>query len=169
MGHAIVSADASVLIVLAKAGRLGLLGSVFEQVLVEEAVARECLAGLADRPDARTIEAALGKGSLTRASAPPSAVRAFAKRHPDLGPGEAGAIVLGKGGIVLIDDGLARRVARLEGATPLGTLGVLARAHRVGAVATRDELAAGLREILAAGLWVDASVVEAFWASVGTK
>lgn len=167
MGHETVSADPSVLIVLAKAGRLRLMEGVFKEVLVEEAVERECLAGLPDRPDARAIETALAQRSLTRASAPAAAVRALAKRHPDLGLGEVGAIALGKGGIVLMDDGLARRVARLEGATPVGTLGVLARAHRVGAIASRDDLAAALRDVLVAGLWVDASVVEAFWAHVG--
>lgn len=169
MGDETVSADSSVLIVLAKAGRLRLLEIVFDRVLVEGAVEAECLAGLADRTDARAIETALAQGSLSRATASGSAVRALAKRHPNLGPGEVGAICLGKGGIVLIDDGLTRRVARIEGTSPVGTLGVLARAHRVGAIATRDELAAGLRAVLGAGLWVDASVIEAFWANVGSK
>lgn len=164
-----VSADSSVLIVLAKAGRLHVLEGVFEQVRVEEAVAAECLAGVTERADARAIEAALAKGSLTRKAAPPTTVRALARRHPALGAGEVGAIVLGKGGTVLIDDGLARRVARIEGATPVGTLGVLARAHRVGTIPTKDELAAALREVLGSGLWVDASVVEAFWAHVRSK
>lgn len=169
MGDETVSADASVLIVLAKAGRLRLLASVFDRVLVEGAVEAECLAGLTDRPDARSIESGLAQGTLTRATASAPAARALAKRHPALGPGAIGAICLGKGGLVLMDDGLARRVAWIEGASPVGTLGVLARAHRVGAITTRDELAAALRAILGAGLWVDASVIEAFWASVGSK
>lgn len=166
MGDEKVSADSSVLIVLAKAGLLRLLARVFDRVLVEAAVEAECLAGLADRADARAIEAALAQGSLARSTASAPAVRALAKRHPNLGPGEIGAIALGRAGLVLIDDGLARRVARIEGATPVGTLGVLARAHRIGAIRTREELAAALRAVLGAGLWVDASVIEAFWASV---
>lgn len=169
MGDEVVGADSSVLIVLAKAGRLRLLEGVFDRVLVEGAVETECLAGLTDRADARAIETALVQGSLIRANSSAPAVRALAKRHPNLGPGEVGAICLGKGGIVLMDDGLARRVARIEGTNPVGTLGVLARAHRVGAIATRDELAAALRAVLGAGLWVDASVIEAFWANVGGK
>lgn len=169
MGDETVSADSSVLIVLAKAGRLRLLEGVFARVLVEGAVESECLAGLTERADARAIEAALAQEKLKRANAPGSAVRALAKRHPNLGSGEVGAICLGRGGIVLIDDGLARRVARMEGATPVGTLGVLARAHRVGAIATRDDLAAAVRAVLGAGLWVDASVMETFWAHAGNK
>jgi predicted nucleic acid-binding protein len=64
-----VSADSSVLIVLAKAGRLYVLEGVFERVLVEDAVAAECLVGVAGRADARAIEAALAKGTLTTSAA----------------------------------------------------------------------------------------------------
>lgn len=185
MGRETVSADSSVLIVLAKSGNLGVLSRVFEATRVDGAVERECLFAIPERPDARAIEAAFTTGLLTRATADPSTVRAIAKRHPTLGPGEVGAVALGvvpqndaekawpaghaglaRDGIVLVDDGLARRVARLEGGTPVGTLGLLARAHRLGALGTREQLAATLRGILAAGLWVDASVIEIFWAHI---
>ena len=164
-----VSADASVLIILAKAGHLAILPRVFTKTLVETAVERECLSGLPARADARTIEAALASEGSERRRAPSEDVRALEERHPNLGPGELGAITIGRGGIVLTDDGLARRVARLEGATPVGTLGVLARAHRIGILASREELAGTLRDVLAAGLWVDASIVETFWASVNPR
>ncbi len=169
MGRETVSADSSVLIVLAKAGRLRVLRGVFGKILVEVAVERECLTGLAERSDARAIEAALESDALARATAAPSDVRRLAKRHPSLGRGEIGAITIAKGGIVLIDDGLARRVARLESATPVGTLGILARAHRAGAIASKDDLASALRDVLGSGLWVDASILETFWANVGAK
>lgn len=169
MGRETVSADSSVLIILAKAGRLGILHDVFAKTLVETAVERECLSGLPDRPDARAIETALQSGAFERCQANPSDFRSLSKRHPSLGPGEVGAITVAGRGIVLIDDGLARRVARLEGATPVGTLGILARAHRIGALASREELADALRAILSAGLWVDASLMETFWATFGSK
>lgn len=169
MGGETVSADSSVLIILAKAGRLSILRSVFETTLIEAAVERECLMGLPERPDARAIEAAIASGALDRANAVASDILGLANRHPSLGPGEMGAIAIARGRTVLIDDGLARRVARLEGATPVGTLGVLARAHRIGALASREDLAAALRDCLAAGLWVDASVLEMFWGNVGVK
>ncbi|HUR69571.1 MAG TPA: hypothetical protein VM370_10025 [Candidatus Thermoplasmatota archaeon] len=166
MGRETVSADSSVLIILAKSGNLGILPRVFDAIRVETAVERECLVGIPQRTDARAIEAAFSAGLLTRATADPSDLRTIAKRHPALGPGEIGAIALARKGIVLVDDGLARRVVRLEGGTPVGTLGLVARAHRLGALGSREELAAMLRSILAAGLWVDASVMEAFWAHI---
>jgi uncharacterized protein len=169
MGGEAVAADDAVLVVLAKAGRLPLLGAVFGDVAVEAAVERECLRGLPARPDARAIEAALATGALRRAKAEARLVRALAKRHPALGAGEVGAIALGRGGVVLLDDGLARRVARLEGATPVGTLGVLARAHLRGALKARADVAAALRDVLQAGLWVDAGIVETFWAGLGLE
>lgn len=169
MGDGPVSADSSVLIVLAKAGRLGLLRSIFDRILVENSVERECLVGLPERSDARAIEAALEGRALFRAKAPTADTRAIARRHPSLGAGEVGAIALARQGTVLVDDGLARRVARLEGATPVGTLGILARAHRTGALRSRESTAAALRDVLTAGLFVDASVVEAFWARIDEK
>lgn len=169
MGDGPVSADSSVLIVLAKAGRLALLSSVFDKVLVETSVERECLVGLPERSDARAIEAALGSGALFRTKAPIADTRAIARRHQSLGAGEVGAIALARQGTVLLDDGLARRVARLEGATPIGTLGIVARAHRIGALRSREGTAAALRDVLTAGLFVDASVVEAFWARIDEK
>lgn len=167
MGRQVVSADASVLIVLAKAGRLGLLNRVFGEVLVESAVERECLRSLPERSDARAIEAALHAGALARGKAKSSDARRLARSHPNLGSGEVGALALaGRKGIVLLDDGLARRVARLEGSMPVGTLGVLARAHHLRVLADREAVASALRDVLQAGLWVDAGVVEVFWAGL---
>ncbi|GAC1299772.1 MAG: hypothetical protein NVSMB1_26410 [Polyangiales bacterium] len=53
----------------------------------------------------------------------------------DLGPGERAAIALARSrrsGLLLLDDGLARRHARLLGLTISGTLGVLLRAKQAG-------------------------------------
>lgn len=60
-----------------------------------------------------------------------------------------------------------RRAAR--GSDPGRILGVLARAHRVGAIATKADLAVALHDVLEVGLWVDTSVAEPFWALMGGK
>jgi predicted nucleic acid-binding protein len=53
----------------------------------------------------------------------------------DLGPGEAEAIALAltaPGSLLILDDALGRRIARLNGLTCTGTLGVLIKAKERG-------------------------------------
>jgi predicted nucleic acid-binding protein len=53
----------------------------------------------------------------------------------DLGPGEAEVIALGlelPGSLLILDDGLGRRIGRLNGLAFTGTLGVLLRAKQAG-------------------------------------
>lgn len=73
----------------------------------------------------------------------------------DLGPGEAEVLALAlesSGAVVIVNDGLARRVAETLGVKLRGTLGILIDAKRAGLIAAvapiRDELQ-GLRFRLA--------------------
>lgn len=163
-------ADSGVLIVFARAGRLALLRRLFATLDVPPAVRRECLAAK-EAPDAAALLAAMRTGWIRVRRPPPRAEGVVRRRYPNLGRGEVAAIALARGARereVLLDDALARRAARLEGLTPVGSLGVLARAHRRG-VLRRDQVARALGDLLAAGLWMAPDVIESFWAALGGR
>lgn len=66
----------------------------------------------------------------------------------DLGPGEAEAIALAlssPGSLLILDDKLGRRIARLNGVAITGTLGVLVKARREGLLSSIAPLIEALR------------------------
>ena len=80
----------------------------------------------------------------------------------DLGRGEAEVIALGlerPGSRLVLDDALARRIARLNGLLFTGTLGVILKAKQRGFLETVKPVIFALRD---AGLWLgDGLVAEA--------
>ncbi len=124
-----VITDTSPLQYLFQAALLGLLPALYGQVTLPEAVASELAEG-----HARGV-------SLPEPAAHPwmrvVAVRELAvlSLAPSLGPGEREALALAAqsaDSLLLIDDALARRHARLLSLTFIGTLGVLLRAKAAG-------------------------------------
>lgn len=164
----IVTADASVLIVFAKAGELRLLQRLFERIQIPPSVAAEATHDPANRIDAQAIQRDLQRGKITIRPVP----NPFpAGQHPNLGAGERDAIALARGPprtVLLIDDWLARRVAELEGVEFTGTLGILAKATQAGLVEpdARDEV---LERLLAAGLWISSDVLQRFRNSLSPR
>ena len=79
----------------------------------------------------------------------------------DLGPGEAEVIALGlqrPESRLILDDRLARRIARLHNLQVTGTIGVIVKAKQAGLLPAVSPVIIALRE---AGLWLsDALVVE---------
>ncbi|HID91051.1 TPA: DUF3368 domain-containing protein, partial [Candidatus Bathyarchaeota archaeon] len=80
----------------------------------------------------------------------------FLDENPKLDVGEAESIRLARqfSGLLIVDDAGARTAAKIAGLTPLGTLGVLARAHREGLIqlgglerCVADLLASGFRVV----------------------
>lgn len=167
----IAVADASLLVLFARAGRLDLLHGLFYRVEVPPAVKAECVDALPERLDARVIQTAISQGWI-RVVAPDAArQKELNARYPDLGAGERQTIALGRSAKprpILMDDLYARRIAQLEGLEPVGTLGVLARALLVG-LEDRSATARILESLLSAGYWVSPDLVEAFWRSVGGR
>lgn len=124
----VVVADSGPLMALGRVGQLALLSRLFVQVHVPKAVLAECTA----RPqfdDARKIAAAVESGALLVCDATPIAA-------PGLQLGERAAIgfALEIGAVLLADDRAARICAAGLGLTVIGTLGVLVRSKRVGAL-----------------------------------
>ncbi|MCA9962252.1 MAG: DUF3368 domain-containing protein [Anaerolineales bacterium] len=127
-----IVADASPLIALAILQKLDLLTSLFDDILVPLTVFSE--ATREDKPHAEHIRA-FAQGFVVSAQNQ-LAVQVLLN---DIDRGEAEAIVLALEKNVpdiLIDDAKGRRVAQLNGLHPIGTVGVLLQAKRIGHIQT---------------------------------
>ena len=172
MGGARVIADSSVLIVFARAERLDILYRTVGKVGITREVREEAIDAAPHRPDAQALARLLERGRLRVVPVRPERVATLRRSYPNLGGGEASTIAAclqHREKTVLLDERVARRAAALEGLEPVGTLGVLARARRVGVIKSNQELGGALRGVLSAGLWVAPEVVEAFWDAVGAR
>lgn len=89
-----------------------------------------------------------------------SAKAQFLPNITDLGDGEAEVIALGlenPGSLLILDDALGRRIARLYRLTYTGTLGVLVRAKQLGYL---DRVEPVMQALQNHGLWISATVME---------
>ena len=141
--------DASPLIVLAKVGRIDLLGPA---VVVPRAVADEVLAGPEDDPARALVEA--GRFDLRPDVAVPTIIQEWG-----LGAGESAVLTLAAewpGATAVLDDTQGRRCARAVGVPVIGTLGLVVRAARTGSVTAASPI---LHDLRSAGLWLDDQLV----------
>ena len=135
--------DTSVLIALDNIGRLGLLKTVFGEVLVPEAVAREYGGPL---PSWVKVVKVKETGLV-------SALMEILHR------GEAEAIALAiqvKADLLLLDDKKARRLAARLGLRVLGTIGILILARKRSLI---DDLQGEITRLLEKSFWLSRSVV----------
>ena len=137
-GSQMVVADASVLIALAKTGRIGLLRELYGEVAVGPRVKEEMIEGGREiqAPEVSVIEAAF-QGKWMREVAPDASERRLSRRiltGSRLHEGEAEAIALASSRklMVLLDDKEARIVAQAMAVEFMGTAGILLEAflHR---------------------------------------
>ena len=129
MPERLVICNTSPLLYLHQVGHLDLLARLYGRVQIPPAVQKELLAG-AQRgvavPDISALEW-LQVRPLRDTTLLPVVI--------DLGSGEAEAIALAvahPGSLLILDDSLGRRIARLNNVTCTGTLGVLVRAKGEG-------------------------------------
>lgn len=136
----VVVSDAGPLIALGRLGLIDLLGALFAEVQVPEAVIRECLAR-PDNQDARRIRQALDDRRLLACPTPPQTLAG-------LDEGESAAIVHAQaiGAAVLLDERAGRLRAEALGLRVAGTLGVLVRARQRGLIGPIGPLIAALRD-----------------------
>ena len=152
---AIVIADASPLIALARVDGLGWLQALFHEVLVTEAVLGEVLTGCFASSEAR-IENAIAAGWLRavpcQTNAPPL---------PDLDEGEAAsirlALELGGETLLLIDERAGRAVAQEFGLQVAGTAAVIGLAKQKGLIASARSVFA---ELHASDFRIAAAVIQ---------
>jgi predicted nucleic acid-binding protein len=129
MPDRLVVSDTSPLLYLHQVGHLDLLRSLYGRISIPPAVAEELRAGAEFGiavPDVQALEW-FGVQPLRDTTLLPVVT--------DLGPGEAEAIALALSSpdsLLILDDKLGRRIARLNRVTVTGTLGVLVKSRRAG-------------------------------------
>ncbi len=130
----IVVSNSSPLIALARIGRLNLLASFYNQILIPAEVHHEVTAAGRGLPGAEEVRSANWIEVVSQKSAGhPS----LAQACRNLGAGERGAILLAKSlqaDLVLLDEWKARRVARDAGLSLVGSIGLLEAGARKGLV-----------------------------------
>jgi predicted nucleic acid-binding protein len=129
MPDRVVVCNTSPLLYLHQVGQLDLLRSLYGSVRVPHAVREELRAGAERGIDIPDLE----KCAWIRLESPPNV--ALLPVVVDLGAGEAAAIALAlsfPNSLLILDDGLGRRIARLNHLIFTGTLGVLVKAKQAG-------------------------------------
>lgn len=130
----IVVSDSSPLIALARIGRLNVLASLFQRILIptevhhEVTVAGRGLPGAEEVIRARWIEIGVPHRPTDQL---------LEQTCEGLGAGERGAIVLAKSltaDLTLLDESRARRIAQKQGLSVVGCLGVLETGARQGLI-----------------------------------
>ena len=147
--------NSSPLILFARIGRLGLLRSLFDEVLVPPAVWDEVVAKAVGRVGERDVREA---DWVQRRPLPGSTI---ARQFAGLDPGEAEALTLVTSldvdTPILLDDQQARRIARTSGLYVIGSGGILGRAKESGIIPSVSPI---LSELRAAGLFLSERAVE---------
>ena len=135
--------NTSPLLYLHQLGCIQLLGEMYGTVIVPQGVVGELEVGRAAGHDVPQVT---DLSWATVVSSPNVALLALAT---DLGRGESEAIAIAheRGGLLILDDGLARRHATLIGVEITGTLGVLLKAKTERHVSRVAPLAAKLTEL----------------------
>jgi predicted nucleic acid-binding protein len=143
--------NASPLITLAKIGRLDLLHSADQNLLIQTAVAKEILAGPANDP----AFVGLSAGLLPEPVLTSSRVEVL---EWGLGAGETAvlSLALDRLATAVIDDREARAAARSLGVRLIGTLGVVIRARLAGRIPSAASVIGELRRV---GLRLDDALV----------
>ncbi len=153
--------NASPLILLGKTGDLGLLVKLTDTLIIPQAVANEIGAKSDGKPILEALEQNVGCHVMSNEDVSP-AVLAW-----DLGTGEAQVVenALRHGADrVVVDDLEARRCAAAMGLRVIGTLGVVARAKRIGHLSLAAPVIERLRKT---GLYVSEELVTRILREVG--
>jgi predicted nucleic acid-binding protein len=154
-GRLAAVADTGPLIHLAEVGCLPLL-SIFDELHIPEGVWRE-----ADRPTTIREELKFAKRHVLQLEE----VERFTVDHglEQLQEGERESLLLCSQlavAVLLTDDLAVRRTAHTLGLTPVGSLGIIARAHRMGRI-TREAAARHMRDLYAvSSLFVTQTIVD---------
>lgn len=158
---ACIVSDTTALIVLAKTGRLALLGQLFETVFIPAAVRDE----IARKNDA-VAEAVQSAPFIQTAPVQPATLLTTLQIVLDAGESEAIVLALKKRLPLLIDEKKGRQIAQAKGVAVIGLLGVLLLAVRQNAL-TAAEARQAFEEAAACGYRVSKQLAEQFIAQLG--
>lgn len=148
--------DASPVIVLARAGFVGLLPELLAPILIPQAVAEEIEAGPTDDPGRRFLA---GPPDWLTIVEPQPALSPLPSWR--LGRGESGVLEYARqnaGTVAVLDDRAARRAARALEIPVTGTLGLLIAAVERGILPSLEE---AIESAQASGLYLSPATLEA--------
>ena len=146
--------DSSPLITLARIAKLSLLQRLAQQTIIPTGVYHEMVSTGEDRPGALSVQTNAWLVKKT-----PTDVSALNRLTQRLGRGESEAIVLAKElpeSIVVLDDALARRIAKEEKVHVVGTVGLLLHAKHRGLVTSIKPI---LQDLKQAGFYIDQPLI----------
>ncbi len=144
-----VVCNSSPLIHLAKIGKLGLLRKFFDEILIPEAVYRECILEGGMRDDAKRI---VGAKWIRVVGIENIALKKALNTVLDEGESEAIVLALQESAeLILIDDYEAREFARTYGLKITGTIGILIKAKYEGDISNMGEV---LEKLKRTGFWL---------------
>lgn len=153
---------------MAKINEVDILG-VFNELLIHEEVYKEIMKGkLSNSPDAFTIEGMVEEGKIRILNLNENGKKVYEKitgRYKSLDAGEAATIALAlqrDEERVLVDESIARRVCKLVGLRPVGSLGVVLLAYKNGII-DENRVKIIVRKMVSSDFRVSASVTERFW------
>jgi predicted nucleic acid-binding protein len=144
-----VVCNSSPLIHLAKIKMLEMLKNFFGEILIPEAVYRECVREGGEREDAKEIENA---GWVRVMKIKDKELKKALNVALDEGESESIVLALEQSAdLILLDDYEAREFARTYGLSITGTVGILMKAKKEGKIASLEEELEKLRE---SGFWL---------------
>src|SRR4030043_1838639 len=146
--HKIVIVNTSPLFYLHRLGYFYILEKLYGEIIVPFAVVTELEEGERLGEDIPEIK------SYNWIKVKNVTVPAFIKLVPDLGQGEAEVLALGyeeRDSLLIIDDAIARKIARLQKLKFTGTAGVLLRAKKEGHI---KEIKLIIRRLKEAGFYI---------------
>jgi len=154
--------NTSPIIYLSSIGEINILEKLFGEVLIPEAVKREVISGGEGSFGFKEVNEE--KWIKTRKIKSESAKTYLLT---DLDDGEAEVIVLAedeKADIIVMDDRLGRKVAKLRGYNVIGTLRLLLIAKEKGII---PEVKSRIEKLKAAGFWLSEDVIKAVLEQIG--
>lgn len=161
--------NASPLILYAKIGKPDILHKVLKEVLINEEVYKEIMKGKElGAPDAYLIEDLIKEGKIRVLPLTKKGREYFEKlrkiyRQLDRGEATTIALALQRGEKeILVDESIARAIARIAGLKPRGSLRVLLEAYKQK-ILDEKELRELINLMIESDLRVSASVIEKFW------
>jgi len=151
--------DSSPLIHLAKIEALELISRLYSRILIPPAVWREVVEESDGRPGAVEMEKAVAAGWMVKQAAKNETLVVALRQTLDNGEAEAVALATElHPESVLLDDKLARQMARRLGVVVTGTIGVLLRAKQLGLIVELRPLIARLQS--EGGYYIDPGLIE---------
>ncbi|NUN98165.1 MAG: DUF3368 domain-containing protein [Candidatus Omnitrophica bacterium] len=153
--------NSSPIISRARIGQVRLLTTLSSEIIIPQAVNREVLRGAENDPACRWLQEEATGYLVDMEDLDPRVVKL------DLGVGETEVLSFGlthPGSEIVIDDGIARRHAKLLGIPFRGTVGIVLLAKQEGLIPAARPL---LEQLHQGGLWLDHDFVERLLRMVG--